>query len=116
MKVIVNTDRNIEVTEQSIDELEAVVNSQLEYVSSRLTRVELHLKNESAGRSTGDDIVCRIEARPEGRKSEIVTDNAATVDDAVAGALRKLLRVLDTTFGRLDHRKGNTSMGGAEQS
>ena len=115
MQVIVNTDKNVELTEESIGALEELVTSKLEHVSSRLTRVELHLSNASAGRSTGDDIRCRVEARPEGRNPEIVTDDASSVDSAVAGALGKLARLLDTVFGRADHRKGRTSMGGAEQ-
>ena len=115
MQVIVNTDHNIALTEESIGAMEAHVSEKLEHVSSRLTRVEVHLSSESAGRSTGDDIRCRLEARPEGRNSEIVTDDASTVDDAVSRALGKLLRVLESTFGRLDHHKGHASMGGAEQ-
>ncbi|MDP3208321.1 MAG: hypothetical protein Q8M65_04155, partial [Rhodoglobus sp.] len=84
------------------------------HFASHLTRVEVHLIDESAGRSTGDDIRCRLEARPEGRGPEFVTDNAASVDGAVGGALRKMHSVLDTTFGKLDQNKGASSMGGVE--
>jgi len=114
MQVIINTDKNIPLGESTIEELESLVTSTLEYVSSRLTRVEVHLSDGSAGRSTGDDIRCGIEARPAGRNPEFVTDNAATVDDALGGALDKMKHVLGTTFGRLDDHKGATSMGGAE--
>jgi ribosome-associated translation inhibitor RaiA len=114
MKVIINTDHNITLTEQSTDEMESLVASSLEHFDSRLTRVEVHLSDESAGRSTGDDVSCRLEARPEGRNPEIATDNASTVDAALSGALRKLKSVLDSTFGRLDQRKGGSSMGGTD--
>lgn len=114
MQVIINTDKNIPLGENTIEELESLVLSALEHVSSRLTRVEVHLSDGSAGRSTGDDIRCGIEARPAGRNPEFVTNHAATVDDALSGALDKMKQVLDTTFGRLDDRKGATSMGGAE--
>jgi hypothetical protein len=48
MKVIVNTDHNITLSENSIDEFVAVVEQALEHVDSRLTRVEVHLTDESA--------------------------------------------------------------------
>ena len=114
MDVIINTDHNITLTEESISAMESVVASGLTHFESRLTRVEVHLSDGSAGRSTGDDIQCRLEARPEGRNPEFVTDNASTVDDAVSGALQKMAHVLETAFGRLDHRKGGNSMGGVE--
>lgn len=113
MKVIINTDHNIPLGNNSIAEMESLVESSLEYFESRLTRVEVHLTDGSAGRSTGDDIRCRLEARPEGLNPEIVTDNASSVDAAVSGALQKMTRVLETTFGRLDDpRKGGSPVGG----
>ncbi len=108
MQVIINTDHNIPLSEESISEMESLVESTLEYFASRLTRVEVHLTDGSAGRSTGDDIQCRLEARPEGLNPEFVTDNASSADAAVSGALSKMKHVLETTFGRRDdkHRGG----------
>lgn len=114
MKVIVNTDHNITLSEGSIGEIESAIEAKLAHFSSHLTRVEVHLSDESAGRSTGDDIRCQLEARPEGRNPELATDSASTVDAALNGAIRKLLHVLDTTFGRADQHKGGSSMGGVE--
>lgn len=114
MQVIVNTDHNIPLSEDSIGEIESQVEAQLGHFGSHLTRVEVHLSDGSAGRSTGDDISCRLEARPEGRNAEFATDNASSVDGAVSGALRKMRQVLDTTFGKLDQHKGGSSMGGVE--
>ncbi len=114
MQVIVNTDHNITLTENQIGEMESLVESSLGHFTSHLSRVEVHLTDGSAGRSTGDDIRCRLEARPEGRGPEFVTDTAASVDAAVGGALRKMHHVLDTTFGKLDQHKGGSSMGGVE--
>lgn len=116
MQVIVNTDHNIALSEESIGELESVVDTALGRFASHLTRVEVHLSDESGGRGTSDGIRCRLEARPEGRNPEFATEDAATVDAAVSGALRKLTQVLDTTFGRLDTHKGASSMGGVEPS
>lgn len=114
MQVIINTDHNVNLTEESIGVMESLVESTLGHFDSHLTRVEVHLSDESAGRSTGDDIRCRLEARPERRNPEFVTDNASSVDEALSGALRKMTHVLESTFGRLDQHKGASSMGGIE--
>ncbi len=114
MDVILNTDHNVSMSEVSTRQLEAEVEAKLAHFSSHLTRVEVHLSDESAGRSTGNDIRCEVEARPEGHQPESATDHATTVDDALNGALRKMVHVLETTFGRRDQRKGARSMGGVE--
>lgn len=114
MQVLINSDHNITLTESSIGELESVVRSSLAHLESQLTRVEVHVSDQSAGRPTDSDIRCLLEARPEGQEPQITSDNASTVDDAMHGALRKMLHALDARFGRLDHRKGASSMGGIE--
>lgn len=38
----------------------------------------------------------------------------STVDAALRGALHKMVHVLTTSFGRLEHHKGGSSMGGVE--
>lgn len=112
MKAIINSDHNVTVSESSISELSSLVESGLERFASSLTRVEVHLSDGSAGRKTGDDIRCLIEARPAGRNPESASENASTPEAALSGALRKMVSVLDTMFGRLDQRKGSISMGG----
>ena len=102
MQVIVNTDNNVTLDENATAEIVSSVETKLAHFSSRLTRVEVHLSDGSAGRSTGDDIRCQLEARPKGGNPEAASDNAAAVDSAVNGALAKMQQVLDTTFGRLD--------------
>ncbi|QNE46585.1 hypothetical protein F1C58_06470 [Glaciihabitans sp. INWT7] len=114
MQVIINTDHNITLTEDATSALEATVRSMLDHVAPHLTRVEVYVSDESAGRSTGNDIRCLVESRPEGLDPQSVTENAATVDLAVHGALRKMVHSLETTIGRLDKRKGASSMGGIE--
>jgi hypothetical protein len=114
VKIIVNSDHNITLSEQEIGAIQATVETTLGHFASHLTRVEVTLSDGSAGRSTGDDIRCQLEAHPEGRNSDFSTDNASTVDDAVSGALRKMLHVLGSSFGRLERHKGGSSMGGVE--
>jgi hypothetical protein len=114
MQVFVKSDHNITLTEEGIAELETVASDILVHVSSRLTRVDAQLSDGSAGRSTPNDIHCRIEARPEGLSPQFTTDNGASIDEAFRGALHKMVHQLESTFGKLDTRKGASSMGGVE--
>ncbi len=111
MQVIVNTDRNIDSTERVAGGLETIVEESLARYSERLTRVEVHLSDGSAGRSSTDDIKCTLEARPAGGTPVVVTQNGTAVEEALSGALHKMKSLLDTHFGKLDARKGNLPMG-----
>lgn len=111
MQILVNTDSNIESTPDMVREVEASVDRILARFKARLTRVEVHLKDESAGRTTADDIKCSLEARPSGGKPLAASDNASTVTEAVTGALHKLANVLESTFGRLDNHNGAATRG-----
>jgi len=111
MQVIVNTDSNVDGTERVAGALETIVEDSLARYGERLTRVEVHLSDGSAGRSSTDDIKCSLEARPAGGTPVVVTQNANTVEEALSGALHKMKSLLDTHFGKLDNRKGNLPMG-----
>lgn len=102
MQILVNTDSNIESTPDMVQDFEASVDRGLRRFKDRLTRVEVHLKDESAGRTTSDDIKCTLEARPAGGDPLVVTESASSVTDALKGALDKLSSMLESTFGRQD--------------
>lgn len=113
MQVIVNTDSNIDGTVRTAGELETIVEDSLSRYRERLTRVEVHLSDASAGHSRPDDIECTLEARPAGSTPLVVTEKAGAVEAALTRALHTMHRLLETHFGKLDHHKGNTPMGGA---
>lgn len=103
MKIQVNTDKNVEGNEAFSIRTEADLAAALSRFESRLTRVEVHLRNESAGRSTGDDFRCMIEARPAGTEPVTVTHHAATLLEALHGATDKLETLLT---GKFERREG----------
>ncbi|KFF59289.1 hypothetical protein JF66_12430 [Cryobacterium sp. MLB-32] len=111
MQIIVNTATDVAASGQVPADLDTVVETALSRFSARLTRVEVHLSDESAGRSTGNDIKCLLEVRPEGGPPVIVTENANSAESALSGALHKMQSLLSSTFGKLDDRKGNAAMG-----
>ncbi len=105
MKVQINTDHNVDGNEGFTERTEADVADALARFEDRLTRVEVHLADESAGRPTGDDVRCRIEARPAGMDPVVVTHHAPTPDEAVHGATDKLRSLLTSTFERREGKE-----------
>lgn len=86
--------------------MSVTVEQALEHFSEHVTRVEIHLSDENAGKSGQRDQRCMLEARLEGRQPVAVTEHAETMEQAVHGAAHKLVHLLDSTLGRLhDHRE-----------
>lgn len=110
MQIELTTDKNVESSERLTEKVEGHVESALDRFRDRLTRVEVHLGDESAGRPTGADIRCTVEARPARLKPVAVTHHAADADDACRGALKKLATLLDSHFGRHDRHKGGATI------
>ncbi len=106
MKVQVHHDNVIEVSAKHTEWTQTEVADALMRFDDRLTRVEVHMGNESAWRSTGDDFRCRIEARPASMEPIVVTHHAATLTESVRGATDKMETVLTKTFER---REGHQS-------
>ena len=106
MQIQINTDRNIEGHETLAAQVGDVVESALSRISGHITRVEVHLSNENSDKKAGYDAMrCMMEARLEGRQPIAVTHQAATLDQAVAGAADKLTRLIESTLGRLRDQK-----------
>jgi len=112
MQVRVTTDNNIAGSEGLTSHVEGVVEDVLGRFSQRLTRVEVHLVDENSRAKSGEnDKRCTMEARVSGLKPIAVTEQAATIDQAVDAAAGTLAKTLDRTLGRLDDRK-RSSYGG----
>ncbi|MEM1330880.1 MAG: ribosome-associated translation inhibitor RaiA [Planctomycetota bacterium] len=67
---------------------------------SRLTRIEVHLRDENGHKSGPDDQRCMIEARPAGKHPVAVEQHASDMYGAISEAADKLKRVLDTSFAK----------------
>ena len=94
------TDNNITGTEELRGPLEERIAKSLSRYSERITRVEVHLNDENSHKSGESDKRCMIEARLEGMQPISVTNNDATEEQAVIGAIDKLKAALDTVIGR----------------
>ena len=101
MQVQINTDHNIEGHEALAAQVRGLVEKALSRISDHITRVEVHLSDESGNKTSHNDKRCVMEARLEGRQPIAVTYQAATLDQAVDGAVDKLARLIESTLGRL---------------
>jgi hypothetical protein len=86
MDIQVDTDHNVTADQARIAGIDSEVRAVLAHYADHLTRVEVHLSDESAGRSTGADKRCALQARPAGRAPVAVTDRATTADAALRAA------------------------------
>ena len=110
MQILLNTDSNITGREELASYVSATIEGRLARFSDYLTRIEVHLADESAGRITGADQRCMLEARPAGHEPIAVTAHAATIDEALSAAITRLDTVLGRETDRRDHHKGSESI------
>lgn len=106
MQIQVNTDDNVKGGEDLTDRISTEIHARLDRFSQHITRIEVHLRDETGAKSGGADKRCLIEARLEGRQPQVASDQAATLEGAYSGAAKKLQHALETTLGKLDHSKG----------
>jgi len=113
MQIQINTDNHVAGGEKLTRQVEAVVEGALGRFSDRITRVEVHLSDENSSSKSGDhDKRCVMEARLADLQPITVSDQGATLEQALDGAADKLEKTLKRTLGRLDDHKGRTSYGG----
>ena len=93
-------------------QIKSEVENGLEHFSEKITRVEVHLSDENSNKKSGTkDMRCLLEARLAGLQPVTVSHKAATLEQAVEGAVDKLKRSLDSTLGRLGERKTHDPSG-----
>jgi ribosome-associated translation inhibitor RaiA len=112
MEIYVHTDHNLDGHVAMAAHVEREIAAALERLSDHVTRIEVHFAEESAGRSTGENIRCIVEARPAGQSPVMVTHHGDTLDQALRGALHKLTRLLRRDEGRLSDQNGRASIRG----
>jgi ribosome-associated translation inhibitor RaiA len=70
-----------------------------------ITKIEVHLKDEDGDKKGKNDKRCMIEAHLEGRQPIVVTDHADTLNQALDGAIDKLINMVESIRGRLRDRR-----------
>ena len=105
MKIELSTDKNIEGSEALAAHVREVVRRHMGHIEEHLTRVEVHLADENAGKSGPQDHRCMIEARPKGSAPTAVTHHADTVHQALEGAAERLKRALVAELDKRGNRR-----------
>ena len=115
MQINVNTDSTIERHAGLNEHVESVVEGAIHRFREHITRVEVHLSDNNSQKSADGDNRCLMEARLTGYQPIAVSDHAATLHQAIAGAAEKLKRAIDSALGRLHDSKRHTKVAeGAE--
>ena len=105
MQININTDSTIERHAGLNEHVESVVESAIHRFREHITRVEVHLSDNNSQKSADGDNRCLMEARLTGYQPIAVSDHAATLHQAIAGAADKLKRAIDSALGRLHDSK-----------
>ena len=106
------TDNHIKNNEDLAESIRADVEAAITpHFADRMRRVEVYLQDLNSHKG-GVDTRCAIEAHLAGHQPVAVTNEATNVEEAVSGALDKLVHALEHTLGRLKDREGRISMSG----
>jgi hypothetical protein len=101
MNIQVNTDKNITGTETLVGFVRDQIQNSLSNFNDKITRVEVHLGDENSHKEGSRDKRCMIEARLERLQPIAVTEQADTIEQAVAGAAGKIKRAIQNSIGKL---------------
>lgn len=102
MLIKINTDNNIEGHERLEEYFTEQLEKALKKFDDKVTRLEVHLGDENSDKFGTNDKRCMIEARPAGLKPIAIENHADTIEKAVSGAIDKIRKALDRTFGKLN--------------
>ena len=115
MNIQINTDHHIQGSDALIAKFRGLIMDALCRISDNITSVQIHLSDEDGKKKGNNDKRCMIEARMEGRQPIVVIENAATLNQALDGALDKLLSMVESIHGRRrDQRNRNTEQSDPE--
>jgi ribosomal subunit interface protein len=105
MNIQINTGHNIEGSLELNSYIKESFTSTFDRYENALTRIEVHLTDENAGKSGPNDKRCLLEARLSNHKPLTVSHEADTVHKAISAATNKLLRSLDKTAAKMTNHK-----------
>ncbi|AUB77909.1 MULTISPECIES: HPF/RaiA family ribosome-associated protein [Spiribacter] len=102
MELIINPGDGVHLSDALRDHVQHKLEPVERKHGERLTRIEVHFKDDNAGKGGADDVHCLLEAHPRGRDplvAEAVAEDAYTAAHQAAG---KLDRSLAHHFGKDD--------------
>jgi hypothetical protein len=101
MTTQINTNKALEEEKRSREFLSFKIADTLQKFEYHITRIEVHLEDESGRKDGFNEVSCLLEARIEGRKPITITNEAKTMDKAVTGAIDKTKTAMESILGRI---------------
>ena len=101
----VHGDSRIHADQNLQDAIAAVVKGSLIHLSGRISRVQVHIGDESGNKQSDDDKRCMMEARIDGLPPSAVTHHASSLTEAIDGAVEKLRHSLESILGKAHDRR-----------
>lgn len=105
MTIQFNTDKTINGDERNEAFFTKQILEALQRFGSKVTRVEVHLKDENGKKEGFNTMTCIMEARIEGRQPIAVTSQADTIAQAISDAIDKLKVSLKTILGQMQSHR-----------
>jgi hypothetical protein len=100
----IHADSQIDSDNERDNRLEEQIRQRLARFEGRITDVEVHVSDVNGPRGGAADLRCSIEARLSGIPPVAAVDEGDTVDRAVIGAAKKVVRALDHQLGKIADR------------
>jgi len=101
MKIQFNTDKTVNGNEKHENHFTSIIEKGLKRFESHITRIEVHISDQNGKKDGYKDMLCKLEARIEGKQPIAVSCQDNTTEQAVSGAIDKLIASLDSIFGRI---------------
>lgn len=101
MHIEINSNGSISLNQALQQRISDSIMGELDRFADALTRVEVHLEDENAGKSGPADKRCQIEVRLRHHEPLSVTHKADALDLAVEGATEKMTHALEHLIGKL---------------
>ena len=115
MNIQISTGHNTQGNEVLITKFSRTIKSALIRMSDQITIVEVHLKDKDGDKKGKNDKRCMIEAHIEGRQPIVVTERADNLNQALDGAIDKLISMMESILGRQhDQRSRKTEQSASE--
>ena len=103
----IHADNQIPSDSDRNSRLEDQIRQRLARFEGRITDVEVHVSDVNGPRGGNADLRCSMEARINGIPPVAAIDEGNSVDRAVIGAAKKVVRAIDHQLGKLGDRKGH---------
>lgn len=110
MQVHVNANNSVNTHESLERWAREELKASLRRFGNDITSVEMHLSDENNDRISPEHKRCMLEARLANHPPVAVNHQAGNLDEAIRGAIEKLRRALDHTFGKLRDQRNRASI------